>query len=327
MTSHALLDTNQLHTFVILAESNSITEAAQKLKVTQPAISQCLRQLESQLGTELIVRRKKPVQLTMAGRALKQKADVIIGELTRLNDLVRDASNQRALQCRLGLVTSCSEVFGSLLITELCESTEQIMLKSGNTSTLVEQLLNRDIDILVSDDPLLELDAYSQWELFRDPLVIAVPESYLKTLAFDAKGRVNVHTLAKNKPLIKFGKNTSIGTLSELALRRMNLMTDVRFETDDTHTLMNFVRDGHGWGILSSLCVAQSIHSLDQVHLFELDSSRHARTLYLVYLGSEMGSIPAKIEASIKQILVESVIPKIQKKSPWFSCHTFDVVE
>ena len=64
------LDWNLLRTFVVLAESHSITEAAQQLRLKQPSVSAALKKLEDRIGRKLIDRSPGHYQLTDAGRLL-----------------------------------------------------------------------------------------------------------------------------------------------------------------------------------------------------------------------------------------------------------------
>ncbi|OOV86398.1 LysR family transcriptional regulator [Oceanospirillum linum] len=320
-----LPDTSALETFVALAESDSMTDVAQRLGVTQSAISQCLQQLEKHMGVVLVIRRKKPVQLTPAGRVLKQRADMILGELRRLKSSVREAANQGAIQCRLGLVTSCSEVFGSRLIGRLEQSTEHVSLKSGLTPGLVELFMHREIDLLISDNPMQEVPGVEVFELFHDPIVVAIPEHFLGGQGMQSRDTLDLAELSEHFSLIKYGRNTNIGTYSEVVMRRLKLLPQVRYETDDSHTLMNFVCDGLGWGMLSALCAAQCIHRLDKVSIFELDKSRHYRSIYLVARAGELGDIPERVAETIRQIMQEDVVPRLKFKAPWIKKSFFEL--
>jgi DNA-binding transcriptional LysR family regulator len=320
MSDTRLLDTHMLYTFVMIAESPSLTDAARRLGVTQSAVSQCLKQLEEQLGTALVVRRSRPLHLTAAGNALKRNADGILGELRRLSARVRGAADQGLVQCRLGLITSCSEVFGSKLIAQLSPYIEQLTLRSGLTPPLMQAFLEREIDILVSNDPLTGVDGLERFELFRDPMLLAVS-------ARDLAGQpdpVSVESLARRLPMIKYGRHTHIGAYSEVVLRRMGMQANVRYETDDTHTLMNFVHDGHGWAILSALCLAQVLYLTADVRLMELDRSRHARTVYLLAREGEMGAIPGQVANVIRAILRGPVFAALSERAPWLTPQSLD---
>ncbi|MBV0933647.1 LysR family transcriptional regulator [Marinobacterium weihaiense] len=315
MSPTSLIDTHALACFVTIAEADSLTDAAGRLNVTQSAVSQTLKQLETLLGTPLVVRRTRPLRLTAAGLVLKQQADTIIGDLRRLTHSVRDAADQGLTQCRLGLVTSCSEVFGSRLIARLDNRIEQLTLRSGLTPAMIQSFLNREVDIVVSNDPLDDIEGLERHCLFRDPLLLAVPADW--PLDTQRSPREMVAELAGRHPLIRYGRNTHIGAMTEVALRRMGILTQVRYETDDTHTLMNFVRDGHSWGIISALCLAQASPLDARIRIQPLDDNRHARQLHLLARAEELGNIPAEIAHHVRELMSGSVLQDLQQSAPW----------
>jgi DNA-binding transcriptional LysR family regulator len=108
----------------------------------------------------------------------------------------------------------------------------------------------------------------------------------------------------------------------------MQVQANVRFETDDTHTLMSFVRDGHGWAILTATCLAQTLHTSGEgagVKVMELGNSRHSRTIQLIARKGELGAIPSKIAALIQSILVSDILPRLQTQAPWITDELFNV--
>ena len=72
------LKTDQLRYFVTVAEEGQITRAAKKLYIAQPALSQAIAQLESELGLQLLERHAKGVRLTAAGEAFLEKARAVV---------------------------------------------------------------------------------------------------------------------------------------------------------------------------------------------------------------------------------------------------------
>lgn len=87
------LDWNLLRTFVVLAESRSVTEAAQRLHLKQPTVSTALKRLEDRLGKRLIERKPGFFQLTESGRMLYREAVEIQGSILRLSTLMRDVQD------------------------------------------------------------------------------------------------------------------------------------------------------------------------------------------------------------------------------------------
>jgi len=88
------LDWNLLRTFVVLAESRSVTEAAQRLSLKQPSVSAALKKLEDRLGRRLIHRAPGHYALTDAGQLLYQAALEIHGSVLRLSTLMRELTDE-----------------------------------------------------------------------------------------------------------------------------------------------------------------------------------------------------------------------------------------
>jgi len=88
------LDWNLLRTFVVLAESRSVTEAGQKLRLAQPSVSTALKRLETQIGRKLIDRSPGRFRLTRSGELLYREAIDIQGSIFRLSTLMRDVTDE-----------------------------------------------------------------------------------------------------------------------------------------------------------------------------------------------------------------------------------------
>lgn len=312
-----LANTQQLLCFVVLAESDSFNDAATRLGLTQSAVSQCLKQLETLFGTELVLRRTRPLKLTQAGAALKQAADPLINDLRRMNVSVREAAEKGVKQCRLGLITSLSEVFGSPLIVRLDNKIKKLNLRSGLTPVLIEAFQRREIDILVSNHPLPDVSGLERFKLLKDPILIATSTDLAR------KGFHDLHELNETLPLIKYGRESHIGIQCEVILRRLSILAQTRYETDETHTMLNFVQDGHSWAMLSALCLSQSRDHLRGISALPLDGNKHFRTIYLVAREGEFGSIPEFIATAIQRIFHEQIHPRLLASAPWLTANLF----
>lgn len=87
------MDLVLLRSFLTVAETGAITEAAERIGVTQPALSRRLQQLEEHLGVELLVRGRKGATLTEMGRLVQAEAQVIVTRYEQMREMV--ASQQR----------------------------------------------------------------------------------------------------------------------------------------------------------------------------------------------------------------------------------------
>lgn len=96
------MDLRRLRYFVILAEEKHFGRAAQRLSLSQPPLSQAIRQLEDDLGAALFERTSRRVSLTPAGTALLREARAILQRTENARALVRDVAGGRRGRLRIG---------------------------------------------------------------------------------------------------------------------------------------------------------------------------------------------------------------------------------
>ena len=93
------MDVRQLQMFIAVSEEGSIHGGARRLMMAQPALSKSLRALERQLGTELLRRSPRGIELTAAGKVMLEQSYEIVRVLDTAADLVREAGRgQKTLQ-------------------------------------------------------------------------------------------------------------------------------------------------------------------------------------------------------------------------------------
>lgn len=97
------MDVRQLTYFTEVAKQQSFTKAAHKLHVTQPTISKMVRQLESELGTTLLDRSSKHVQLTDAGDVVFERAIQIIQMVDEVHLALEDMEHLKTGHLTLGM--------------------------------------------------------------------------------------------------------------------------------------------------------------------------------------------------------------------------------
>lgn len=115
---HDRLDWNLLRTFLAIVQEGSISRAAARLHLTQPAVSLALKRLEDRLDENLIVRNGANFNLTSAGELVYREALAIYGSIARLSMAVRNTPHDLTGVIRLALV---SGVNSDILDSVMCE--------------------------------------------------------------------------------------------------------------------------------------------------------------------------------------------------------------
>ena len=100
------MDLRQLRYFLQIAESGSLSKAADQLRIAQPSLSSQLRGLEDELGVELLVRHSRGVTPTDLGKLLCDHARAILGDIERAKEIVQSRSKDPVGRVSVGLPTS-----------------------------------------------------------------------------------------------------------------------------------------------------------------------------------------------------------------------------
>lgn len=201
------MEIRQLRSLIAIAETGTFTAAAQRLHVTQAAISMHIRQLEEELGVQLFARTPKRVRLTEAGETLSTRARAILTEHdAAIAELLSLASSTHQ---RLRIGTASTRVstapLPSILQTLKAQHPHaEVTVVSGTSEKLIRQILAGDLDVAFVSLPVEATDIETE-ALEKDALVvIASPDHPL------AKRRVVTAAMLAAEKLIlsESGGNT-----------------------------------------------------------------------------------------------------------------------
>jgi len=304
------IELRELRIFSAISESQTLTEAAKKLGVTQSAVSQALKILEEHLGADLLVRRSSPPVLTASGVALKSYADEILVNVQQMTSAVRVASGEKLPELRLGVIDSVASSVARELLNRLETRADAISLKTGLTTSLDREFMDGKIDALISTDVMAQVKGLELHPILRDPFVLIYSPSLINAKTAD------IHQLARSCPFIRYNRQSTMGNSADIILRRLNIEVSDRFEFDSTQTLMNFVQAGDGWSLVTGLCLLQHPELLKGVVIQPLGISS-ARSLTLKARAGELGDLPSEIAEHCRNIFTNELLPKLVSIAPW----------
>lgn len=109
------MELRQLRYFIAVAEALNFRKAAERLHITQPSVSRQIRQLEEELGVSLLIRDRKQVQLTDAGRIVLHKAKALIAEAAQLAQSVHRADRGERGSLKVGVGIPLAQSIQSLV--------------------------------------------------------------------------------------------------------------------------------------------------------------------------------------------------------------------
>jgi DNA-binding transcriptional LysR family regulator len=174
------MELRHLRYFVAVAEELSFTHAAVRLHVSQPPLSQQIRQLEDELGVELFERGTRPVRLTTAGILLLKRARVIIADVQSATAETKRVGKGQTGELAVAFVGSAMYSFLPDVFNRFCRAFPHVELSLHEmlAADIAEALHTRRVDVGFARPPLLHTDNIVQKSLFDEPFVVAVPEAH-----------------------------------------------------------------------------------------------------------------------------------------------------
>lgn len=147
----ASLNFHHLRYFWVTAREGSVTEAAKKLRVTQPTVSEQLRLLEETLGEPLLRREGRRLVLTEVGRTVVRFADEIFSLGDDLVDTVRGRPTGKAARLVVGVAESVPKIVAYRILEPALGA--HVVCIEDTQERLLAQLEAHAIDVVVTDEP------------------------------------------------------------------------------------------------------------------------------------------------------------------------------
>ena len=266
-----------LRIFTEVAATRSMTLAAARLGLTQSAVSQAVRRMGHAFGVALVEPGKRPIVLTAGGLLLAQRAEALLRDAERLPRDLKDAARLPADEIRLGFVDSFASTAGPALILALSNEATRVVVWSGLAPSLGASLVSREVDMVVTPDPMDDVDGLMRWVLWREPFILLLPRS-------DKMGAAppTLAQLSAARQIVRFSARSHTGMQVDRHLRRIGVATERRIEVDGADTLVAMVAAGVGWAIATPLCLLQGGGHAPRVRVLPLPAPQISRTLTLV---------------------------------------------
>lgn len=239
------METSFLQTFVLIAETGSMAEAARRQGVTPAAVAQQVRALERELGASLVARSGRTVLPTPAGHRLLGHAGELLRELGNLHTVVRE--DVVAGQLRLGAINTALHTMLPRVLGRLARAHPDVTvyIQSGQTQQLFEAVRNDALDAAVCLHPEFALSKALAWEQLREePLVVLAPPALAQRGALD---------LLRTEPFLRYDRSLGGGRQADRYLRRHGIVPQERFELSSLLAIAMMVAEGLGVSLVPDI--------------------------------------------------------------------------
>jgi len=243
------MDIKQLTYFITIVEEGNITRAANKLHMAQPPLSTQLKLLEDELGTKLLDRGARKINLTDAGKILYKRAKHIL-EIT--NSTTKEIEEfRKGIQgtLRLGTISSSGTALLSSRVIEFNKKYPNIKFEihEGNTYDVLEMINSGIIEVGIVRTPFNSQNLECLF-LDSEPMIAVMNKDY------DFKNESNEIMLKdlKDIPLIMYRRFEKI-LLSEFD--KLDFAPNIFCMNDDVRTTILWARAGLGIGVVPKAAI------------------------------------------------------------------------
>jgi len=308
MSSNKPIDMHAVQVFVAVAEEGSMSGAAARMGISQSGVSQIVRQLEDELGVVLVNRTTRPLALTPFGIALKNRGARLNEEIANLKAQVVEAGQGIKPDLRMGLVDSFAATCGSVFTKRLLGKVSQLSIRTGLSPQQGEALLRRDLDLIVTSDPLMDANDVVRYRLFSERYLVITPKEMRKAV----RTIDDIRALANMLPIVRFNRNSQVGMQIERYLRRIEVRVPNRLELDNADALTSMVAEGIGWAVTSPMCLLQAAPYAGHIATHVVENLGLERSLYLVARRDEYSAFFDDACETAREVIETSFLPRLR---------------
>ena len=280
-----------LEIFIEVCDSGSMTVAAGNMGMTQPAVSAAVKELEMQYEAKLFERRGRTIELTEAGRRLRQYANTILDQYQQAWDSLHETESTAIF--RIAVSTSASEIFLPALAGSISREMpgSDIRYVTGTAEMVTDLLMNHEADFCVAD-LMAEGNELAYIPLYKEEIIAAASDKYTTEDTISA-ARLN------NERLLLREKGCGSRDCLEGALQRAGTHAEPYVESCSDLALIRLAENGAGIAVLPKKLVSRSLKK-KRLHQVRIKGTEMKRQYYLIYRSDmHMGDAAAKIKKLI----------------------------
>jgi LysR family transcriptional regulator, nitrogen assimilation regulatory protein len=249
------MDIKQLRALLAVAETGSVTHAAEMLHIVQPAVSRHLKLLEEDIGTPLFERGRYGMELNESGVILVEYARRVLQELDRARAEIQPDNARISGVVTIGLLPSTSSLLAGPLVSGVKARYPAIKLRIavGYAGHLQKWLESGEVDAALLYNLKATPTIQAQILLEENLYVVGPPSSEL-----DSAHPISFAELA-TMPMIMTSEPHGIRSILERECRDAGVTLEVVAETNSMDVQKALVAGGHGYTVLPAIAVSDDV--------------------------------------------------------------------
>jgi DNA-binding transcriptional LysR family regulator len=313
MAEHSLpFDLRSLEIFLSVCEHRTMSAAARVLGLTQSAVSKTILELEQRMRTILFDRNVRPLGMTPSGVVLRQRAGTLLADARQITPLLRDVRRGKLPKIRVGLIDSFERLLLPSLPERLLQFADRVSFVSGLTSSHVDDISARRLDIFLGVDESDVLEGLETWVLLDEPYIIIAPRG-----ASAPERLKDLVALSESLNFVRYHHRRKVGLAVERHLRRIGLELPRSLEFDTPYGVTTAVATGQGWAITTPLCLYEAGALAERIQCHPFPGSGFQRRLSLITRQRELARLPEEVTGIVTDLLRDDFIPAVTRSAPW----------
>lgn len=303
-----------IEVFEALAKFGSVAQTAQATGLSQPAVSQQMRNLETALETELIDHARRPMRLTPAGHVFLRRAGAALSELRQAQSEVTVMDLAHLKELSLGIIDDFDDNLTPRLATILAESLTgcRFRMITAGSNELAEAVQDKSLHMAISARIAPQLTSVTEYHLARDPFILVAPHGTEITADAYLSGTSPL-------PFLHYAIGQLIAHQIDAHLNTLTTPPPARFEIGSHLAMMAMVARGIGWAITTPLGYMRAARFHDGMQAMPLPFVDAARTISLFAGDDWSGPVPRDIARTMRQLIETHMIAPAIADLPWLA--------
>jgi len=307
----------QLEVFLAIARAQSFSRAGERIHLSQPTLSQHMKELEDELGVPLFIRHTRSVSLTEAGRVFEDYATRVVATLAAGKQAIAEIDGLQ----RGSLIVGASTTPGTYVLpARIAKFRAQypgitVVLRIGNSRSVEERVRDGEVDVAVIGGHVLGPGERCVAAGIVDELQLVVPPNYpMKS------GALSPERLARERLLIR-EEGSATRQATERALQQAGVTVRPAMELDHTETIKRAVMAGLGVAFISRYAVEDELRT-GRLRTLSVQRMKIRRHFHVIHderrpLSASARAFTSSLEADgEKQAAPSARAPKRQRRRP-----------
>lgn len=279
------MNLKQLEYFVVVAEEKQVTAAAKRLNIAQPPLSYQLKQLEKDLGVQLITRTSHGIELTSAGVILEKYAKQVLDLVNVARHKVQNVNSGTLGILRIGATSTSGGVLPNEKVAKMTASYPDVKfeIREGNTYELLDLLRQNLIDAAIVRTPF-NTESLDIRYFNAESMVAVIPEKFANEQLL-AKQHLKLEQL-QTLPLVVYRR---FKTIINDSFEHRGLKPFFAVECDDARTAIRCAESQLGVALIPETCAQRYAHT--NVKLIPVAHSAWQTQLALVWKKQKQSAI------------------------------------